>query len=154
MAIQDSFQIDHNQAYNGMVVDGQIHNVVSRLNTDAETIAYGTPVWDNATNTGGTAKSATGLFVGIARREVANRNYMEGTIAGFEAGRTMSVVNVGVVWIDTQGLPVASGDEVAYDITTGKFVATGGSGETLEGCTWLTAPDLNGFAKLKIQLGA
>ena len=150
MAIQTSFQIDHNHAYNGMIADGQLQNIVSRLNIDDETIGFGIPVWGE-----GTAKASDDMFVGITVREIHNRNYFEGSKAGFAPGDTMSVLNSGVMWIQLdEGVTVKAGDKVAFDTATGKYVADVADGVELEGAEWLTDSDAKGFAKLRITIGA
>lgn len=148
MAIQTAFQIDHNQAYNGMIADGQVHNNVSRLNVDDETTGFGIPVWGE-----GTSKASDDMFVGITVREIHNRNYMIGTTAGFEPGKDMTVMNAGVMWIQLpDGVTVEPGDEVNFDVATGKYVKTGGV--ALPGAQWISENDQNGLAKLRITIGA
>lgn len=141
MAIQTSFSLNHKHAYAGMIADGQLHNNVSRVNNTDSTIPYGTPVWDEA------------LFVGLTIYEVYNRNYHMGTVAGFNVGDTMSIMNAGVMWVQLpEDLSVTAGDKVSFDDATGKFVATGG--KELPGALWVADAEAGELAKLRLTIGA
>ena len=39
-----SYRLNHGKAFQGMVADGELANIISKLNTDTVTIAYGKAV--------------------------------------------------------------------------------------------------------------
>lgn len=124
MAIQTSFQIDHNKAYAGMIADNQVKNIVTGLNTTAATIPYGSAVFattgDEIAPTG-----AIGMFKGILVREV-NRAFGEGETFGLPVNRDGSVLTDGVIYITA---PVAVTKYApAFIGADGKFALTGAEG--------------------------
>lgn len=144
MAIQTDFSIDHKVGFIGQPVDGQLKNYVSRANTDTATIPFGVPVFADGKATGTLLE-----FIGISLREVANRSYMNGTVAGYDVGSTMSVLTDGVIYVE------APADITAYTevyLEAGKLAATGT--ELLPKAKWVSAAKKGEIVKLKLTIGA
>ena len=144
MAIQTDFSIDHKIGYVGQPVDGQLKNYVSRANTDTATIPFGVPVFADGKSTGTLLE-----FVGISLREVANRSYMNGTVAGYDVGKTMSVLTDGVIYVE------APADVTAYTpvyLDSGVLGVTGT--DLLPNAKWVSDAKQGEIVKLKLKIGA
>lgn len=144
MAIQTDFSIDHKIGYVGQPVDGQLKNYATRTNTDTATIPFGVPVFADGKATGTLLE-----FVGISLREVANRSYMNGTVAGYDVGRTISVMTDGVIYVE------APEDITAYTevyLDAGKLAATGT--DLLPNAKWVSDAKKGEIVKLKLTIGA
>ena len=144
MAIQKDFSIDHKIGYVGQAVDGQLKNFVSRTNTTDATIPFGAPVFGDGKSTG-TVEN----FIGIALREVANRSYINGTVAGYEVGKTMSVLTDGVIYIEA---PEAVTAYSKVYLETNAIAVTGTT--ELPGARFVSDAKKGEIVKLQLTIGA
>lgn len=155
-----SYGLNHDAAFTGMVADGQVANIVSKINDDTVTVAYGKGVVRSgekgfkATTSGSTAND----FVGVLVREL-NRSYADGATFGASVDRPASVLTAGVIWV-TVAEDVAVGDAAFLRVgatQTGNFAKAAGSAATLSvaipGAKFLTAATAGGLAKLSLVVG-
>ncbi len=155
-----SYGLNHDAAFTGMVADGQVANIVSKINDDTATVAYGKGVVRSgekgfkAATDGSTADN----FVGVLVREL-NRSYADGATFGAPVDRPASVLTAGVIWV-TVAENVAVGDAAFLRVgatQTGDFAKTKGSAATLSvaipGAKFLTAAASGGLAKLSLVVG-
>lgn len=158
--VQASYDLNHGPAWAGMVADDQLANIISKLNTDAGTIAYGKGVV--ADGEGGAKLPATGAtaanFVGVAVREL-NRAYTASDIFGAVVKKDFSVMTVGVIWVKVLEAVVAR-DPAFLRIGstgTGDFCKTAGSAATesiaIPGAKFLTSASAGGLAKVSFVVG-
>ena len=95
-----SYGLNHDAAFTGMVADGQVANIVSKINDDTATVAYGKGVVRNGEKgfLAATSTSVAGDFVGVLVREL-NRSYADGATFGAPVDRPASVLTAGVIWV-------------------------------------------------------
>lgn len=155
-----SYGLNHDAAFTGMVADGQVANIVSKINDDTATVAYGKGVVRNGEKgfKAATANSTGGNFVGVLVREL-NRAYTDGATFGAPIDRPASVLTAGVIWV-TVAEDVAVGDAAFLRVgatQTGDFAKAAGSATTLSvaipGAKFLTAATAGGLAKLSLVVG-
>jgi hypothetical protein len=155
-----SYGLNHDAAFTGMVADGQVANIVSKINDDTVTIAYGKGVVRSGEKgfKAATADSTADNFVGVLVREL-NRAYADGATFGAPVDRPASVLTAGVIWV-TVAEPVAVGDAAFLRVgatQTGDFAKTAGESATLSvvipGAKFLTAATTGGLAKLSLVVG-
>lgn len=155
-----SYGLNHDVAFTGMVADGQVANIVSKINDDTATVAYGKGVVRNGEKgfKAATASSTADDFVGVLVREL-NRSYADGATFGAPVDRPASVLTAGVIWV-TVATAVAVG-EAAYlrvgGTQTGDFANAADTDATLSvaipGAKFLTAAASGGLAKLSLVVG-
>lgn len=160
MAITGGYSLNHDQAFAGMVVDGQLNNIVSKTNLGTTTIPYGYGVV--ASGVDGmvlpTSTNVAGDFVGVAVREL-NRAYQASDSFGEPATYTGSVLTAGVIWVPVSTNVTAR--EAAYlDVgatTPGQFSDSAGTGGTaavaIPNAVFLTSASAGGLAKLSLKIG-
>jgi hypothetical protein len=133
-----SYSLNHGKAFRGMVADGELANIISKLNTDTVTIGYGKAVvrdGDNAVKlpVGGSVGGSVAVnFVGVAVREL-NRSYLDSATFGAVVAKDLSVLTAGVIWV-TALEAVVSGDPAFFRVGstgTGDFSKSEGEAETL-----------------------
>ncbi|AFZ77576.1 virion structural protein [Klebsiella phage JD001] len=155
-----SYGLNHDAAFTGMVADGQVANIVSKINDDTATVAYGKGVVRSGEKgfKAATAVSTAGNFVGVLVREL-NRSYADGATFGAPIDRPASVLTAGVIWV-TVAEDVAVGDAAYLRVgatQTGDFAKAAGSEATLSvaipGAKFLTAATAGGLAKLSLVVG-
>lgn len=158
--VQASYNLNHGNAWAGMVADDQLANIVSKLNTDTATIAYGKGVVADGEN--GAKLPATGAvaanFVGVAVREL-NRSYAAADTFGAPVKKDYSVMTVGVIWVKV--LEAVAARDAAYlrigSTSPGDFCKTAGTGATesiaIPGAKFLTAASAGGLAKISFVVG-
>lgn len=155
-----SYGLNHDAAFTGMVADGQVANIVSKINDDTATVAYGKGVVRNGEKgfKAATADSTGDNFVGVLVREL-NRAYTDGATFGAPVDRPASVLTAGVIWV-TVAEDVAVGDAAFLRVgatQTGDFAKTAGESATLSvaipGAKFLTAATAGGLAKLSLVVG-
>lgn len=155
-----SYGLNHDAAFTGMVADGQVANIVSKINDDTATVAYGKGVVRNGEKgfKAATAESTANQFVGVLVREL-NRSYADGATFGAPIDRPASVLTAGVIWV-TVAEAVAVGDAAYLRVgatQTGDFAKAAGSEATLSvaipGAKFLTAATAGGLAKLSLVVG-
>lgn len=158
--IVTSYGLNHDAAFTGMVADGQVANIVSKINDDTATVAYGKGVVRNGEKgfKAATADSTGDNFVGVLVREL-NRAYTDDATFGAPVDRPASVLTAGVVWV-TVAENVAVGDAAFLRVgttQTGDFAKTAGESATLSvaipGAKFLTAASAGGLAKLSLVVG-
>lgn len=154
-----SYGLNHDAAFTGMVADGQVANIVSKINDDTVTVAYGKGVVRSGEK-GFLAASASVAadFVGVLVREL-NRSYADGATFGAPIDRPASVLTAGVIWVTT-ATAVAVGDAAYLRVgatQTGDFANAAGTDATLSvaipGAKFLTAAASGGLAKLSLVVG-
>ena len=137
MSVQTSYSIEHAKAYAGMVFSLEAYNTVSRLNKGANVIPYGLGVvtdGDDGAKLPGAGALAT-QFNGVMMYEI-NRAQQDADVAGGTAGRDMTVVTHGEIWV-TANLQVAKDDPVYLIVSDGSGTDQGrfsnviGAGATL-----------------------
>ncbi len=159
--VQASYGLNHGPAWVGMIADGQLSNVVSKINNDTVTIQYGKAVVRDGTAGGAklpVAGSVTADIIGVAVREL-NRAYTDGSTFGAVIDKDFSVMTVGTIWV-TVAEAVAINDPAFVRVgatQTGDFCKTAGTGATLAvamtGAKFLTAATAGNLAKLSIVVG-
>lgn len=149
-----SYGLNHNKAFLGMVADGELANIISKLNTSDVNIRYGAAVVRDGEG-GAKYPADDGVndkFVGVAVREL-NRSYMDGQTFGAVAHKDFSVMTVGVIWVRaaesvTLGAPAffrtgttgngdfamaaGTGATIAVAIPNAKFVSSGAAGDLVK----------------------
>ena len=155
-----SYGLNHDAAFTGMVADGQVANIVSKINDDTATVAYGKGVVRNGEKgfLAATSTSVAADFVGVLVREL-NRSYADGATFGAPVDRPASVLTAGVIWV-TVATAVAVGDAAYLRVgatQTGDFAKAVGSEDTasvaITGAKFLTAATTGGLAKLSLVVG-
>lgn len=129
-----SYGLNHGKAFAGMVADGELSNIISKLNTSDVTIPYGKAVFRDGEDAAilPTDASTAGQFVGVAVREL-NRAYMDGQAFGAVPHKDFSVLTAGVIWVTAaEAVTVGAPAFVRVgDTGTGDFAAAAGADDTL-----------------------
>lgn len=166
MSVQGGNAIQHGQAYEGMPVDAQLYNQVSKLNNTAAAIAYGRGVVSDTVDPEGSAMlpvaaSTAPKFIGVVVREL-NRAYQDGAFFGAPPDRDMTVRTVGPIYV--RPLVAVAVDDPVYLIVgdgtgtnQGKFSNVVGAAATLAvlipNAKWTTAATAGALAKLSLVVG-
>lgn len=132
--IAASYSINHDKAFAGMVADGELANIISKLNTDTVNIAYGKAVVRDGANGAKlpTAASVAADFVGVAVREL-NRSYQNADVFGAVVSKDFSVLTAGPIWVKVAE-DVVAGDPLFVRVgatNTGDFAKQAGASGTL-----------------------
>lgn len=158
--------INHGMAYEGMPVDGELYNHVSKLNATAYAIAYGRGVVTDAVSQEGNVMlpnqtSTAPRFVGVVVREL-NRAYQDGQFFGAPMDRDMTVRTVGPIWVRPT-VAVAVDDPVylivgdGTGVDQGKFSKSAGTGPSaavlIPNAKWTSAATAGALAKLSLVVG-
>lgn len=155
-----SYSLNHGAAFKGMVADGELANIISKLNTDTVVIPYGKAVVRDGD---GAAKlpvagSVAANFVGVAVREL-NRSYQATEAFGAVVAKDFSVLTAGVIWV-TALEAVASGDPAFVRVGatgTGDFAKSAGADATLSvaipGAKFVSTGAAGTLVKLSIVVG-
>lgn len=160
--VLSQYAVNHGPAYQGMIVDGELANIVSKLNTDVATIPYGTAVFRDPANDGAakapTKASTADQFVGVAVREL-NRAYHSNAVMGAVVNRDFSVLTLGVIY-GTVLEAVKPGDPVYVRVGAtgaGNFCKTAGADATLSvaipGAIFTSTAAANSLAKVSFVVG-
>lgn len=117
MPVQGGYAIDHAKAYAGMVVDAQLNNSVSKVNTTDALVPFGVAVARSGVDGFEllTDSSTAVDVVGVLRREL-NRAVTDGDVYGAMPERDASVLTTGTIYVP-----------VIEDVTAGEaaFVVIG-----------------------------
>ncbi|BAN16822.1 virion structural protein [Edwardsiella phage PEi21] len=160
--VKSPYTINHDAAFRGMVADGELANIISKLNTDVATIPFGTAVFRDAANDNGakmpTAASTAEQFVGVAVREL-NRAYPDASAFGGVVGMDFSVITTGVIYVKV--LEAVKAGDAAYarvgSTGTGDFCKSAGSAATLSvaipGAKFVSSASAGALAKLSLVVG-
>lgn len=122
MAITNAVNLYHAPAFAGQVADLQLSNIVSKLNKGKETIPAGVAVQADGADAV-KALATGGTPIGIVVRELENVGPL-----GIAAGRTGSVLTMGVIWVKA-GAAVTAGAAAYAGVGTdvaGTFTAAAG----------------------------
>lgn len=158
--IATSYGLNHNPAYAGMVADGELANIISKLNVSDVVIRYGAAVIRDG-ETGARYPADDGIpnsFVGVAVREL-NRSYMDGQVFGAVSKKDFSVMTVGVIWV--RAAEAVTLNAPAFyrvgDDGLGDFAMAAGAGDTLAiaipNAKFVTAGAAGSLVKLSIVVG-
>jgi hypothetical protein len=160
MAITGGYSIDHNAAYAGMMADGQLANVISKLNTETANIPFGKGVVADGIEGAKlpTAATVAADFVGVAYYEL-NRAYADADTFGAVVDRDFSVTTVGPIWV-LAAEAVTARQPVFLRVgstNTGDFAAAAGTGATLSveipNAKFLTSADEGELVKVSFVVG-
>lgn len=165
MSVQNSYGIDHNKAYAGMVADQQLLNTVSRLNNTAAIIPYGRAVVtgsvEGAIKLPDNASTAAELN-GVAMYEL-NRAYQDGEEIGAVVGQDTTVATVTCIWVEVVEAVVK--DDPAFFVIgdgnpntdLGKFSNVAGAAlkaaVAIPAAKFVSAAAAGELAKVSISLG-
>lgn len=134
MAVQGGYAIDHERAIDGMVVDSQVNNSVSKVNNTVAVVPYGIAVARDGESGFVLLTNASVIadVVGVTRREL-NKAQRDGDADGAQPARDASVLTVGTIYVRvvgtvTAGQPafVVIGDG-SNPATVGRFSAAAGT---------------------------
>lgn len=138
MAIQTKVTLNHEKGYAGQIVDLQLCNKISVLNTTSDMWRYGTPV-----NYPGTE-----IFAGLVVRTITDINYNPALGAGINPGHDASVMTDGVMYVEAPNA-VKIGDPVYID--GGKLVETGET--AVPNASYVSVGAKGELVKLKLTIG-
>lgn len=160
MAVQTSYNLDHGQAYEGMVADQQLLNTISKLNKGASNIPFGLAIVTDGEDGGKlpVGGDTAAQFNGVAMREL-NRAIEDGDTLGAVAGNDFTVITEGVVWVTA--LDTVAKDAPVYmrigATSIGGFSGIVGTGVTLgvllPNVKFLTGGDAGDLVKISLGLG-
>lgn len=158
--VATSYDLNHNPAYVGMVADGELANIISKLNSTDVTIGYGKAVFRDGETAAilPTDASAAADFVGVAVREL-NRSYMNGQTFGAVPHKDYSVLTVGAIWVTAaEAVTIGAPAFVRVGATgQGDFAAAAGADDTLAvaipNAKFVTAGAAGSLVKLSIVVG-
>lgn len=164
MAVQGGYAINHQKALAGMVVDAQVNNSVSKLNTTDAVVPYGIGVARVGEDGFGllTNTSVIADVAGVLRREL-NRVTVEGETYGALPEYDATVLTVGTIYVPviadvTAGQPafvvIGDGSSLA---TVGHFSNAAGTAATtalaLPNAKFISDAASGGLAALSIVVG-
>lgn len=162
MVVQNSYSIDHGEAYAGMTADVQLANYVTGLNTDSVVIPYGKGVVSDGTEQGmilPVPASTAALFRGVVKREL-NRVTPDGATFGVPVERDGSIQTTGAIWVLAAEDGIAKDDPVFLRVgatNPGDFANDVGTGATLSvaipGAKFLTGGDEGELVKISLVVG-
>lgn len=153
MAINETYATEPAVAFEGMVADLGLADIISRTVETVGGIGFGKPVAQGAKERGVKADvSATLDIVGITVRSVATEN---GTVDKYPELDGAGIMRKGVIWVKvTDAGGVAAGDPVWMAKATGLFsnadLGTGGSIK-LAGARWESTGANNALARMRVD---
>lgn len=156
MAYNETYADDLAIAYEGMVADLGLHDIISRTVETTGGIGFGKPVAQGTKERGIKADvSATLDILGITVRNVATANADGVTLDKYPELDGAAVMRKGVIWVKvTDAGGVAAGDPVWMAKATGLFsnadLGTSGS-IRLAGARWESTAANNGLARMRVD---
>ena len=158
--VATSYGLNHNKAYAGMVADGELANIVSKLNAGDTTIKYGKGVFRNGETNAELPSSTSSAadFVGVAVREL-NRSYADGQVFGAVPHKDFSAITVGVIWVVAAEAVTLNAPAFVRTGATGNgdFAMAEGAGATLAvaipNAKFVSAGSAGDLVKLSIVVG-
>lgn len=155
-----SYGLNHGNAFAGMVADGQLSNIVSKLNSSAVIIPFGKAVFRDGETAAQlpTATSTAVQFVGVAVREL-NRSYHTDDAFGAVPAKDFSVLTTGAIWVTVADAVVVGADVFVRVGATGQgdFSSAVGADATLgvqiSGAKFLTSAAAGSLAKVSFVIG-
>jgi hypothetical protein len=152
MTVQSSksYALYHNFAYEGMLVDQQLSNVISRMNRTSTAIPFGRGV---VTDTDGSAKlpasdSKVAQFIGISLRELSHA-HKDGDTFGAVPNRSFAIVTQGVIYVKS-AVTVKKDDPVYLLLSDGTFTNVETGAIAITNAKWVSATFANGLARLSL----
>lgn len=153
MAYNENYADDLAVAYEGMVADLGLADIISRTVEDAAGIGFGKPVKQGVAERGVTG-NVTGTLdiLGLTVRNVATEN---GTLDKYPQYDGAGIMRKGVIWVKvTDAGGVVAGDSVWMARATGLFsnadLGSGGS-IRLAGARWESTGANNGLARMRVD---
>lgn len=158
--VQSTYGLSHNPAYAGMVADGELANIISKLNSDTVTIPYGKAVFADGEGAAKlpTSGSTADQFAGVAVREL-NRAYGMTDTFGAVIDKDFSVLTAGVIWVTAAEQVTARGKVFVRVGATGNgnFAAAAGADATLAveipGAKYITSGAAGALVKVSFVVG-
>lgn len=142
--IQSTYSATHARWYEGMVLNQEPADIVSRIAEDAEGIGFGKVCVQGTLEKQVVDSEATVPFVGIA---VADPGQPGDTYAQYA---TVAVMKRGVIVVSASEA-VSPGDPVYYTPSTGVLSKTSTSNTLIAGAIWETARDSNNLAAVRLN---
>lgn len=155
MAVQSStsYSLTHGAAYEGMLVDQQLSNIVSRVNkSKTATIPFGRPVYTDGDDGAKLVDSGASdlTIMGISVREL-NRAYKDDETFGALPQRDFAIVTLGVVYVKP-AVAVTKDGQVYVLVSNGTFTNVASGAILISNAKWASSSDANGFAKISLGL--
>lgn len=156
MAYNENYADDLAVAYEGMVADLGLADVISRTIETAGGVGFGKPVKQGTAERGCLADvSGTLDILGITIRSVATENPGDGNIDKYAQRDGVGILRKGVIWVKvTDAGGVVAGDPVWMARATGLFsnadLGTGGS-IRLAGARWESTGANNALARMRVD---
>lgn len=142
--IQSTYSATHARWFEGMVLNQEPADIVTRIAEDAEGIGFGKVCVQGTANNQVVDSEATVPFVGIA---VADPSQPADTYAQYA---NVAVMKRGVIVVSASEA-VAPGDPVYYTPATGVLSKTSSSNTLIAGAIWETSRDSNNLAALRLN---
>lgn len=144
--IQSTYSSTHARWFEGMVLNQEPADIVSRIAEDAEGVGFGKVCVQGTLEKQVVDSEATAKFVGIS---VADPGQPADTYAQYA---TVAVMKKGVIVVSA-GAAVAIGDPVYYVPATGVLTNTDNSSANtlIAGAIWETARDSNNLAAVRLN---
>lgn len=156
MAYNETYADDLAIAFEGMVADLGLHDIISRTIETAAGVGFGKPVKQGTADRGCLADvSGTLDILGLTVRNVATANTDGVTLDKYPQYDGVGIMRKGVIWIKvTDAGGVVAGDPVWMARATGLFsnadLGTGGS-IRLAGARWESVAANNGLARMRVD---
>ncbi len=136
-----------------------VDDVVASLpNSDETPIAFGAPVFLNATGTcvkNVSTESTMDKFVGFAVRSASKTPDEYGSCEGrYNPGEPVDVLTLGSIVVSISGSGIVPGRPVSLDLTTGKCVYAAAESETVKAfpnCHFRTIKDPDNLAEVVLN---
>jgi hypothetical protein len=155
MTVQSSksYSLTHSAGYEGMLVDQQLSNIVSRTNMGTTTIPFGRAIVSQGERGGilPVSGSTFAQFVGISHRELT-RAYKEGETFGAIANADFAVVTMGIVYI--KAVVTVRRDELVYMLLAdGTFTNVATGAILITNAKWMSNTTAGGMGVISLGLG-
>ena len=142
--IQSTFSATHARWFEGMVLNQEPADIVTRVAEDVEGIGFGKVCVQGTLEKQVVDSEATAVFVGIS---VADPGQPADTYAQYA---NVAVMKRGVIVVSASEA-VAPGDPVYYTPATGVLSKTSTSNTLIAGAIWETARDANNLAAIRLN---
>jgi len=145
MSITGGYTLNHGDRYAGMVVNAELNNSVSKINTSDAVIPWGIFVArDGADGMALVTDTTTAAdIIGVLRREL-NRAQADGDAAGAPADRDATVLTAGTIYVTTLGAVTAGQDVYAVIGASGTPAANPGIANNAAGTGATTGVKVTG----------
>lgn len=142
--IQSTYSATHARWYEGMILNQEPADIVSRIAEDSEGVGFGKVCVQGTLDNQVVDSEATAKFVGIS---VADSTQDSDTYAQYA---TVAVMKKGVIVVSASEA-VAVGDPVYYTPATGVLSKTSTSNTLIAGAAWETSTTGAGLAALRLN---